>query len=537
MTIRALPWRKRYLLVGAAGAGLLQPFLALPSLSAERVFANYGPLERDISVEVLETYARTGQLTEELEVYSRYLSPEQLEQLRTGLLIPADLDVVAVSQFLYTPQGEALLKALGGIIQTAGRLNGQKAIRAALILAAADPEEGLTVLNVLKHFPTEGIRLDLGRTAELARAVIAEIEATSRVTAQIRQQAMAEAAGDEEGDSSFSSQIALFSPGPYLWEKRVFDQAVLPTDLYVPDAPRATLIVISHGLGGNRTTLAYLASHLVSHGFAVAVVEHPGSNAEQLDALFAGQAREAVEQEELVGRPVAIQTLLDELETIAQADPALQNRINFQQVGMLGQSLGAYTTLALAGASVDLERLASRCPPAITQLNLSLLLQCLVPSLPLPLPPLQDSRVKAAIAINPLDSAVFGPQGLANIAVPTMIVAGSADTVTPALAEQVRPFTWLQTPERYLLLMEGGTHFSTIFDPQVTEETIPLPEAIIGPKPELAQRYVKVMSLAFFKTHLSGESTYRQYLDASYAQALSQATLPISLIREFTLVN
>lgn len=541
--------RQLRLLIGSLAAGLLHPLLlTLPSPAAERVIANYGPIERDITVDVLETYALTGELTEELEVYSRYLNDEQLQQLRTGLQAPAptDLDVVTVAQFLYTSQGEAILAQLGEIIRTEGRLNGRRAIRAALILAAADAE-GLTVLNVLRYFPTPGVRVDLGRFAQLARAVIGEIEQTSQVTAQIRAQAIAEAAAETDGgDSSFASQFALFSPGGFLWQRRVFEQTEsqpkqteLPTDLYVPEIPNAPLVVISHGLGGNRVTLAYMAQHLASHGFAVAVVEHPGSSAGQLTSLFAGQAREAVEPTEMIDRPLNVQAVLDELTVLAQGDPTLQGRINFQQVGVLGQSLGAYTTLALAGATIDQNRLGQLCPPAVTELNLSLLLQCLVPELPQVQQesPLQDERVKAAIAINPLNSAVFGPQGMGNIAVPTMVISGSADTVTPALAEQVRPFTWLTAPERYLLLMDGGTHFSTIFDPQATEDTIPLPEAVIGPNPELAQRYLKAMGLAFFKTHLAGDPTYRQYLQASYAEVLSQSSLPLSLVRGLTLAE
>ncbi|MEO1402094.1 MAG: hypothetical protein AAFV72_12725, partial [Cyanobacteria bacterium J06635_1] len=151
------------------------------------------------------------------------------------------------------------------------------------------------------------------------------------------------------------------------------------------------------------------------------------------------------------------------------------------------------------------------------------------------LPTLQDSRVKVAIALNPLDSAVFGPTGMANIQIPTLIVSGSADTVTPALAEQIRPFTWMTSPNRYLLLMEGGTHFSAIHDPQAAEASMALPERIIGPDPELAQRYIKAISLAFLKTHLTEDVTYRQYLDPSYTAALSQPEIPITLLRELTL--
>ncbi|MEL6383127.1 MAG: alpha/beta hydrolase, partial [Cyanobacteria bacterium J06626_18] len=484
----------------------------------------------------LETYARTGELTGELRVYSRYLTPEQLEQFREGLLISADLDVVMISQFLYTPQGEAILEWLGEVVQTAGRQNGATAIRAAVIKAAVDPDGGLNTLNVLKHFPTQGPRVDLQRLLAIAKVALAEINQTEDAANSIQARA-ARAASESEQTPALASPGVLAAPGIFAWEKRLFESAPLPTDLYLPQTQNAPLVVLSHGLGSNRATLAYVAEHLASHGFAVVVVEHPGSSTDQLNALLDGRANEAVIPEEMVGRPVAIQELLDALETARARDPDLRDRLNTQQVGVLGQSLGAYTTLALAGATIDLNGLEANCPPQISQLNLSLLLQCLVPTLPQPLPTLQDDRVQAAFAINPLSSEVFGSEGLSNVAVPIMVVAGTSDTVTPALAEQIRPFTWLESPERYLLLMEGGTHFSTIYDPQNVEEAVAVPELAIGPSPELAQRYVKALSLAFFKTHLAGDETYRQYLDPAFAAALSRSELPIALVRELTLGN
>ncbi len=51
-------WARRGLgiLAGALGAGLLQTVLiASPSLSAERVYASFGPIERFISIDDLET--------------------------------------------------------------------------------------------------------------------------------------------------------------------------------------------------------------------------------------------------------------------------------------------------------------------------------------------------------------------------------------------------------------------------------------------------------------------------------------------------
>ena len=94
--------------------------------------------------------------------------------------------------------------------------------------------------------------------------------------------------------------------------------------------------------------------------------------------------------------------------------------------------------------------------------NLSLTLLCRALSLPQRQYNPGDPRIKAAIAINPLDSRILGQAGLSQIKISLMMIAGSADILTPAFSEQIRPFTWLTTPNRYLILIQGGTHFSTL---------------------------------------------------------------------------
>jgi len=117
----------------------------------------------------LETYAKEGKLDDDLAVYAQYINPQQLAQLRSVLLTRIELSPVAVSQFLYTPIGETLLERLGQVIQTGSRQPGFYALRSALVLAAADPQ-GLTLLSVLRQFPTRSIRIDLKRSIRLPQS-------------------------------------------------------------------------------------------------------------------------------------------------------------------------------------------------------------------------------------------------------------------------------------------------------------------------------------------------------------------------------
>lgn len=522
-----------------------------PVQGAERIYIPFGPMEFSLPIASLERYAKEGKIDQELAVYAGYLDQKQLEQFRQVLTTRVDVTPLAISQFLYSPQGEVILERLGEIIETKARQPGFYAIRAALIKAAAAPD-GLTLLNVLREFPTYGIRINSARGFQVIDQLSNVIRETDRAIAAVEQQAIAEAAAEKpvqppaplfaQAGGRFSQLPDLRQPGPVKYSKQslmlndISRNRTLPVDLYLPTPPSppllrggtggsAPVIVISHGLGSDRMTFVYLATHLASYGFAVAVPEHPGSNAEQVQALINGLASEVTAPAELIDRPLDIKFLLDEL------GRSFGGQLNLQQVGVLGQSFGGYTALALVGAKINFEQLQKDCDPSNDSLNLSLLLQCRALALPLIPYELQDERVKGAIAINPVGSTIFGQSQISQIKVPLMLVAGSDDTVAPALSEQIQPFTWLTTPNKYLVLLKGGTHFSTLAE---SSGGVPVPPEAIGPGPDVAQNYMKALSLAFFQTYIANNPEYEVYLSASYAQFISQYPLPLSLVQSLT---
>lgn len=523
------------------------------AIAADRVFISYNLLERSIPVASLEEYAKTGRIDRPLAIYAQYAKPQELEQLRNILLVRADLSPVAVSQFLYSPQGEVLLKRLGEVIQPESRISGFKAIRAALILATADEVNGLTLLNVLRKFPTRGLRIDVERSLQIASTLEQAINQTQRAAAAVAQQALVEQQGSNNlpqgalADLRQQGRFAVEKQTVSLIDRRrpavvtVGDPVTDPggrslvVDVYTPQSPRSPLrnrapvIVISHGLGSDRTSLAYLAEHLASHGFGILVPEHPGSNKKQLQALIRGTTQEVAEPIEFIDRPLDVSFVLDRF----QAD-ATFSQLDFQQVGVIGQSFGGYTALALAGATINPEQLKRDCQALENTLNLSQLLQCQAEKMPGIVPPLADPRVKAVIALNPIASSVFGQAGLSKISVPTMLVAGIADTVAPALPEQITPFTGLAIAPKYLATLDRGTHFSFLNDTQSTDNPFDIPDEVVGPNPALARRYISALSVAFFQTYVAKQPSFEVYLSAAYAQAITETSIQLHLVRSLT---
>ncbi|MBD2440315.1 alpha/beta hydrolase [Nostoc sp. FACHB-110] len=525
--------------------GLLSTALsASPSLGAERISFFYAPFgEFSISTKSLETFAKEGKVSGDLELYAKRATPEQLAQLRELLQQRFNVTPTLVSQFTYSPIGEQVVQRLGELLLTESRQNGFYALRSALILAANDPQ-GLNVVNIIRRFPSGTIRLNFTEGVKIVNNLSELLKTRDAVVGYLQQQSLV---GTLNANTDFSQKPDLRKPGAFSFQKVYLElndvnrNRRLPVDVYLPKAksqnanqptPPYPLVVISHGLASDRYALVYLAQHLASYGFAVVALDHPGSNSQRFQQYFAGLAGPP-EPREFIDRPLDVKYVLDELQRLETVNADLKGKINFQQVGAIGHSFGGYTVLTLAGATLNFPQLQQDCYPN-RSLNLSLLLQCQAAELAPKNYLLQDSRIKAVMAINPINSSVLGQSGISQIKVPVMLVSGSQDIFAPTLAEQVRPFTWLAEPNKYLLLIANATHFTAIEESTPTGNVLPVPSGLIGPDPKAAYSYLKAFSVAFLESNLLNKPEYRAYLQPAYAQYISQTPLNLSLINSLT---
>ncbi|MEM6425802.1 MAG: alpha/beta hydrolase [Cyanobacteria bacterium P01_D01_bin.128] len=528
--------------LGTLFGGLSVVLTALPSLAAERVVLAYGSLEISIPVDSLDAFARNGQVDDNLDAYLRRVSPEDREAFQEILLSPVALSPVMLSRFLYSSSGEVLLEYLGNLIQTDSRLNGFYALRSAVVLAA-DDDRGLSLLNVLQQFPTPTVRVDLLQVLRVAGAAAQLVKQTEQMIALIDQQSALEIEAAAVGSTQYDD---LEQPGSFPWRSEIWnlhDQSrdrAITAEFYQPQvSPSQSIpvVVISHGLGADRTSFIDLAQHLASHGFGVVLINNPGISSQQLQNLLRGRASEVVDPEEFIHVPKDVSFLLDELERRNQANSSQSARFNLEQVGMIGHSFGGYTALALAGAEFDFDQLQRACgfdTDGPDLVNVSLLIQCTALQLDsAAFQSLHDERIKAVFAMNAIGSGLFGPRGLRQMQVPTLFVAGSDDPLAPALLEQIRPFAWLEGSDKYLMVIQGGTHIYGALDAS-TYEDLALPEGLEGPDPLLARQYFKASGLAFMQTYIANHDEYRPYLSASYIDTISRPPLELSLVRAFS---
>ncbi|WJI23670.1 alpha/beta hydrolase [Thermosynechococcus sp. B0] len=510
-------------LLGAAATVWAQTGLAAEQISL--VYPPFGTF--NIQVSDLASFAKTGNTSPELGFLIRLLPNDQQPNLRESLTTRMDLAPTTVSQFVNSPIGQAFLERIGQVIRADNDVNGGPALGEALKTAASSPA-GITLLSVLQAFPGKSVKVN----GELGLKAVGAF--TRAVNQEQRAQDFIERLAQLQPRTPLpASSLNPAQKGPFQWQKQKIEftnpnrtTGSIPADLYVPTgitAP-APLIVISHGLASDRTTFAYLAEHLASYGLAVLAVTHPGSDASRVSSFLSGTPLDYENlPKDWAQRPLDLKLGVDAVAALVQKNPAL--KIDTNNVGLFGHSMGGFTVLAAAGGTVDWNAVKQRCLAAARDLfifNISVPLQCRSLGLADGPSTLADPRVKSVIAVNPVSSILIGERGMANIKVPTLIVSSSRDVFAPPLEEQIWPFTWLQAQPKYLAMLVPGTHFSAV---GVSEAgVLPVPNDLIGPNPQLAQPFFKGVSTAFFGVFNQQNEQLRPFLSQTFVNQVTQPT-------------
>ena len=144
-------WLQTSLAAACAAATSIVPDASQPrpshSAEAIRILAT-GPLVFTLSVDDLETFAKTDEITGDLKRYAPFLDKALLAQLRAGLTFKFSFDVVSVGKLAYSPLGRDVLFNLGKVLQVHPGINGPRGLRAAVIGAAASADaEGWTLID------------------------------------------------------------------------------------------------------------------------------------------------------------------------------------------------------------------------------------------------------------------------------------------------------------------------------------------------------------------------------------------------------
>jgi dienelactone hydrolase len=132
------------------------------------------------------------------------------------------------------------------------------------------------------------------------------------------------------------------APGPFAVCTHTFEardhsrDRLFPCDIWCPDEPGAwPLVLYSHHSRGNRRSATYLTSHLASHGYLVAALDH----SEVVAPESAGSIQSFIDNRVPDARFLLDYMLTDAIPCTARPDP--------DRVAIVGHSAGGSTALAL----------------------------------------------------------------------------------------------------------------------------------------------------------------------------------------------
>ncbi|MEN9361043.1 MAG: hypothetical protein RL095_2578 [Verrucomicrobiota bacterium] len=223
----------------------------------------------------------------------------------------------------------------------------------------------------------------------------------------------------------------------------------LPLRLRLPQGKEtAPVLLLSHGLGGSREGIAYLAEHLAARGWICLSLQHPGSD----ESIWQGQAPRDIlakfqkalkDPRQAIARAEDVRFVLDRLAVEAK-NPAspLFGRVDLTRCALAGHSFGAWTATACAGRQTAGPR-GDNGGGA-----------------------LGEPRLKAAIALSPQgqETAELERAASAGIFLPVLHITGGKDSspVQKEMSPERRRLCFDTSPEaagnRALLWFDVGDH-------------------------------------------------------------------------------
>ncbi len=268
---------------------------------------------------------------------------------------------------------------------------------------------------------------------------------------------------------------------------------------------RFPLVIISHGYPGNRYLLSHLGENLASKGYVVASIDHRDSTYEDQQNINSTLYNRAMDQR------FVLSAIAD---FGADSDHFLGGLVDADNTGLIGYSMGGFGAVNNLGAGYSDAGVGFIAAPPNGLLNE---LAASNPEFAGSL----DPRIKAGVPIAPwgMNTNFWDAEGLAGIRVPTLFVAGDADTTSGYENGIKAIYDGAVNSDRYMLVFKNAGHSAAA--------PIPLPVEFLDREDttgaghytdpvwdtlrmnNILQHFVT----AFLDLHLKGDTDKAAYLD------------------------
>ena len=269
------------------------------------------------------------------------------------------------------------------------------------------------------------------------------------------------------------------------------------------------LIVFSHGAGAMRFQSIFYCEQLASQGYVVVAPDHYGNTFYSYDAQLTLNSP--------IDRPLDVTYVIDSvLDLSASRTFPVPGTVDKTRIGMTGHSFGAYTTLVISGALIDINAAEAGCAQGdSTACGAVAYAEQLYGPLDFRWLDLSDPRVSVGIPQAPGIYSYFGEEGLANVFTDTCEMAAGNDGIL-AWEEEAWPIYQALPSDKILLTLEGRGHYvySSAWDIHPFERTCDNIEDC--PDRDPSHVIVNTLATAFFGYYLKDEDVWAPWLQESY---------------------
>jgi len=480
---------KNFFLIFLGFCGL---FLSNGSRAAEKINIKFEEMKIPLTIDQLSKLEKYKDDSTELLDWLKKNGLIRFLELSKFLEFPVFKEEGLNREVLRSWIGRKILTELSKTISVPNDHNGVEIYNT--IENLLDEKKEISTLEIIKALPSEEISLDIDNLILIISSWKKELAMQQELISKLNNLERTNQKISKNNEKKSNKDLIKIN-------KKIFaSHRVKPFEIEIWKNKKSNkdkeLIIFMPGLGGEINNFKWIGNELTKMGWPIVFIDHRGSNLKAITEVLE-------EGKSIPGGADFFLYRIKDLEAVLKAHDNGEFGLPNNSYILMGHSLGAFIALLYEGEKPT-DKLEERCDSALKDFavtNLSKLLQCQLSEIQF-LEKNNANKASAIIGFNSFGSLIWPKDNSSDIEIPTLLIGGTYDLITPLMNEQFRVFSALNNPSNRFLIIEGASHFSPIRINSSYEENndvFKISESFIGSDPKLVQDLSAKFIVEFIK--------------------------------------
>ena len=444
--------------------------------AAEKINIKFEEMKIPLTIEQLSKLEKYKDDSTELLDWLKNNGLEKVFELSKFLEFPVFKQEGLNRELLRSWVGRKILSELSKTIKVPNDDNGVEIFNTIENLLEQQIE--VSLLDIIKSLPSEEISLDIDNLILIVSSWKNELQMQQNLISKLKNLEKTNEELFEKGENIIASNVIkerkkIYAPHRVKHFEIEFWRSDKTND-------EKHLVIFMPGLGGEINNFNWIGKELAKRGWPILFIDHIGSNLKALTEVVDGK-------EAIPGSIDFFSYRIKDLEAVLKAHKNGKFGLASDSYILMGHSLGTLIALLYEGnkPTYQLENICNSALKDFAFTNLSKFLQCQLGEIPFS-EKNSHKKANAIIGFNSFGSLVWPNENSSDIKIPTLLIGGTFDLITPLMNEQFIVFSSLNNPANRFLVIEGASHFSPIRLNKSYEENddvFKISETFIGSNP------------------------------------------------------